>query len=558
MTKACCTAFSVALLFTPLATSATVSNTADSAQTAKETLATNAAQSDETTPKIKVSKIVIQSNPIFDESDPESFFIHRWANYLHINTTDDTIMNNLSFHIGEEVTQRDLEEAQRLLRSESYIRDAKITVAQKAPDADADTDQTILVKTWDNWSLLPTVSLSSSGGNTKYSFGIKEDNLLGLGINTRIKYQSNDDRTGYKFAFSAPLKVIKHAYVAADFYDNSDGQATSLAFYKPFYALDTQNMYGAAWSKDQRVDTIRQNGTDVNEFEHNLNYIDVGYGWLLSKEADELTRFTFGFTQDKHEFENIETYPQSDLPFDRDFVYPWAGFEYLQDDFTVLNNIHLIGNNEDFNLGWHHTIKLGIETNDIADGSNLGYHLNMFSSRGWQSDAHLFLLSLTGEADIATSQADFYKVSLASEYFYNITDKWTAFAKASIATSNNNYLDRTFALGDETGIRGYPNDYQHGDNQWVFTAELRNYPNINLYQLADLGWAIFSDVGQAFGGPDEFNENNNPIGSIGIGARIYSSKSSYGNIAHIDIAKPFTTGQDVNNWEFRFQIKDHF
>ena len=101
-------------------------------------------------------------------------------------------------------------------------------------------------------------------------------------------------------------------------------------------------------------------------------------------------------------------------------------------------------------------------------------------------------------------------------------------------------------------------EVQHGYNQLVFTAELRNYPNINLYQLADLGWALFSVVGQAFGGTDEFNETNNPIGSIGIGALIYSSKSSYGNIAHIDIAKPFTSGQDVNNWEFRFQIKDHF
>ena len=79
-----------------------------------------------------------------------------------------------------------------------------------------------------------------------------------------------------------------------------------------------------------------------------------------------------------------------------------------------------------------------------------------------------------------------------------------------------------------------------------------------MYKRQDLGWALFSDVGQAFGGTDEFNETNNPIGSIGIGARIYSSKSSYGNIAHIDIAKPFTSGQDVNNWEFRFQIKDHF
>lgn len=557
MPKTCLVLLSIACATLPFSAFTADINTNNTALTPPPET-TSQAEKDPQNSTVKVSKIVVQSNPIFDESDPESFFIHRWANYLHINTTDSTIIDNLSFEVGDDISQKDMEEAQRLLRSESYIRDAKVTVTQKAPDADDTTDQTVLVETWDNWSLLPTVSLSKDGGGTKYSFGIKEDNLLGLGINTRVKYQASDDRTGYKFAFSAPVKAIKHAIVAADFYDNSDGQATALAFYKPFYALDTKHMYGTSWAQDERTDIIRQNGVDVNEFKHNVEFANLTYGWLLTRDQDELSRVTLGLTQDSNKFENLEMYPLSELPVDRDFIYPWVGYEYLQDDFTVLNNIHLIGNNEDFNLGWHHSAKLGFETNDVADNANLGYHLNLLSSRGWQSDTHLFLVKLQGEADLATSQADFYNVSLASEYFYNITDKWTAFAKASIATSNNNYLDRTFALGDETGIRGYPNDYQHGDNQWVFTAELRNYPNINLYQLADLGWALFTDVGQAFGGTDEFNEVNDPIGSIGIGARIYSSKSSYGNIAHIDIAKPFTNGQDVNSWEFRFQIKDHF
>jgi outer membrane protein assembly factor BamA len=557
MPKTCLVLLSIACSTLPFAAyTADINSNNTSLTPAPET--SFSAEKDKQKSTVKVNKIVVQSNPIFDESDPESFFIHHWANYLHINTTDSTIIDNLSFEVGDDISQKDIEEAQRLLRSESYIRDAKITVTQKAPDADDTTDQTMLVETWDNWSLLPTVSLSKNGGGTKYSFGIKEDNLLGLGINTRVKYQASDDRTGYKFAFSAPVTAIKHAIVAADFYDNSDGQATALAFYKPFYALDTKHMYGTSWVQDERTDIIRQNGVDVNEFKHNVEFANLTYGWLLTRDQDELSRVTFGLTQDSNKFENIEMYPLSELPVDRDFIYPWVGYEYLQDEFTVLNNIHLIGNNEDFNLGWHHSVKLGFETNDVADNADLGYHLNILSSRGWQSDNHLFLIKLQGEADLATSQDDFYNVSLASEYFYNITDKWTAFAKASIATSKNNYLDRTFALGDETGIRGYPNDYQHGDNQWVLTAELRNYPNINLYQLADLGWALFTDVGQAFGGTDAFNEVNDPIGSIGIGARIYSSKSSYGNIAHIDIAKPFTNGQDLNSWEFRFQIKDHF
>ncbi|QIR16269.1 hypothetical protein HBH39_16115 [Shewanella aestuarii] len=502
--------------------------------------------------------MVVSSNPIFDESKPDSFFIHRWANYLHTNTTEHTILNNLPFAEGELVSDRELAEAQRLLRREPYIRDAQITRTEKDPHATEDEGDTVLVETWDNWSLLPTVSYSKSGGNTKYSFGVKEDNLMGLGIKTDVKYKVDKDRTGYKFAFDMPLTFIKHSNISANFYDNSDGQATQLSFNKPFYSLDTQHSYGAYWTDELRNDTISQNGEDIAFFAHQINYTSVSYGYLLDKTVNDLSRITFGLVQDKHEFENLNDYPDMTLPYNRDFIYPWIGYEYLQDDYKVFNNVYLIHTNEDINLGWHHKVSIGFETNDIADGASLGYHINLSSQRGWQTDNQLLILNLAGQADIQTSKKDFYNIGLTAEYFYLISPKWTAYSKARISTSANNYLDRPFALGDETGIRGYPNDYQYGDNQWLFTAELRNYPNINLYQLAELGWAIFSDVGQAFGGPDELNEVSGIIGSIGIGARIYSSKSSYGNIAHIDIAKPFTSGAEVNSWEWRFQIKSHF
>ena len=506
-----------------------------------------------------VDKIVVISNPIFDESAKDAFFIHRWANYLHINTQESVVIDKLSFEQGEQVSDKDLQEAQRLLRAEPYLRDAKIYRAEKDPQADnPDSAESIVVETWDNWSLLPTVSFGHSGGNSNFSFGIKEDNLLGLGIRTRLKYQSDVDRTGYKFAFDAPFKWIKHARIFTDFYNNSDGQAKHIYFEKPFYALNTDTMYSAEYLDETRNDIIRQNGVDVNEFQHVIDYVNVRYGWLLNKTDEELSRVILGFTQDKNKFANVDTYPTAELPQDRDYMYPWIAYEYLQDDFAVLNNVHLINNNEDFNLGWHHYVQLGIETKDINDSSPVGYHLNWKTSRGFKADNELLLMALFGDATLATTQKDFYRVSAQAEYFYQINPKWTAYSKARLSNSQNNPIDMTFALGDETGVRGYPNDYQHGDNQWLLSAEIRNYPNINLYQLAELGWAVFTDVGQAFDGQDDNNETKGVIGSIGIGARIFSSKSSYGNVAHVDITFPFTSGQDVNSWEWRFQVKSHF
>ncbi|GIU21669.1 ShlB/FhaC/HecB family hemolysin secretion/activation protein [Shewanella sp. MBTL60-007] len=509
--------------------------------------------------KKPTKNIVIKSNDIFDLSDPETFFIHRWANYLHINTRDLVIRDKLSFYEGDDVSQKDLEEAQRILRSQPYIRDARVTFSQPATDADlADEGENILVETWDNWSLLPTFSASHSGGESKFSIGLKEDNLLGYGIRTRIKYQSNAERTGYLFAVETPVNVIKHATLSASFYDNSDGQAKHVYFEKPFYSLGGSHSYSAEYLDDLRVDTLKQNGMDINEFEHSENYNSARFGWLVGRDSEQVSRIITGITQDRHQFANIDSYPTTELPQDRDFLYPWVAYQYLQDDFKVLNNVHLISNNEDFNLGWQHYFKLGIETRDLNNSSPVGYHLGWQSSRGYQGNEQLVLLEMDAKGIFATSQKDFYQVNLAAEYFYHITPKWTAYSKLRLSTSHNNYLDEPFALGDETGVRGYPNDYQYGDHQWTFTAELRNYPNINLYQLAELGWAVFTDVGHAFGGPDENNAVSSAIGSFGIGARIYSSKSSYGNVAHIDLSVPYTSGPEVNSWEWRFQVKNHF
>ncbi|MGL4711173.1 MAG: hypothetical protein ACRCWP_01030, partial [Shewanella sp.] len=70
-----------------------------------------------TTQKQKISKIVVANNPIFNESESDAFFIHRWANSLHINTKEYVVLDNLTFSENDTITQKDLDESQRLLRA---------------------------------------------------------------------------------------------------------------------------------------------------------------------------------------------------------------------------------------------------------------------------------------------------------------------------------------------------------------------------------------------------------------------------------------------------------
>ncbi len=509
------------------------------------------------TKRFTVSKIIVVPHAIFDESANNAFFVHHWANELHTNTQPAVILDRLNFAEQDSITVSDIAEAQRVLRRLPYIRDAKVYIAKPDPQADIDTKgKTIVVEVWDNWSLLPTANFSRSNGENKYSFGIKEDNLIGLGIGTRLNYQKDRDRTGYLFGISAPIKWVKHADVSADYYDNSDGKAFSFNFDKPFYTLDGTRSYSVNYNEEQRIDTIRQNGTEVDQFEHDIKQINISYGWLLNKSNDQLSRLSVGVTQDQHDFQPIRL--DDETPSNRDFIYPWVNYQFIEDDFRVLENVRLIHKNEDINLGWQHSITFGIETQDTQNSNQLGYHLNWNTSKGYQLNQHLILLNLNGFGHFNTSQKDYFKTSLVGEYFYHFTPKWISYGKARFTTSKDLPLDQLNTLGDETGVRGYPDDYQHGDNSWLATAEIRYIPNINLYQLADLGWAVFTDVGKASGGRAVINEERNVIGSIGVGARLYSSKASYGNVAHIDLTYPFTSGTGVGGLEWRFEVRSQF
>lgn len=507
-------------------------------------------------PSYKVGKIIVLSNPIFDESANNAIFLHHWANALHINTHEYVILDRLSFTEGDIVTRKTLDEAQRILRAEPYLRDAKITIAEPDPTANQPGTTNILVQTWDQWSLLPTVDFGRSGGKNKFAIGIKDDNILGSGVQSELEYQTDEDRSGYKLKVEAPITWVEHGNVAGAFTNNDDGTEAYLAFTKPFYTLADDYSYGFSYNRNDRINTFRQNGVDVSQYREKLNYNNIFWGVKLAEQGNTRQRLRFGITQDFHNFEIDGYLTRIPLPQDREYLYPWASWEFLQDEFIVMQNVHLINFNEDINLGWHHTGRIGIETHD-NDG--LGYHFWWNTDRGFSSEHQLLLLNAQAKLTQGTQQPDYLSASARAEYFYRFNPKWVAYTRLRTIFSHNRYFDLPLGLGDENGVRGYPNQFQLGDNQWILTAELRNYPNINLYQLAELGWVAFVDVGRASGGQlAKYNEVDGAIGAVGIGARIYSSRSSYGNVVHIDFSMPFSNSEHVDGWEWRFEVKRHF
>ncbi len=500
-------------------------------------------------------RVFFNPKTIFDENEEEITFIHRWANAIHIDTKVITLENESAFFLNKcNKNFNDFAELERHLRSQKYIRSAQVSADEMV--------ENITVTTWDNWSLMPTLSFGRKGGVNTYSFGIKERNLLGLGINTEIESFTNNQRSGYKVVTTIPLFQKQNANIKVRFYNNDDGKKQTVFLQKHFTGFYTDFAYNVGFNEEYRHDTIYHNYDDFVIFEHDISYKEASYGWLNYNNKNSLLRYQLGITQNKNIFSELPTLNNNEvqryLPLNRDFLYPWFEIEYIEKDFRKLTNVHLISQIEDFNHGWQINSRLGLSINDNENSAFA--LLKTHIKKGFSfSEKTLLLVNLSFVSDLYKHRNNRVLVSLQSEFFYSINKNWGLYLQNSNIFSHNQYLDKPIAIGSESGLRGFPLQYQQGENSVKVTGEIRYYPQVNLFKIFDLAGAVFFDSGKAFGDSLIDNVETSWLYSAGIGARLYSPHSGVNHhVLHIDLAFPLSNNSNINNVEIRIQAKQSF
>jgi hypothetical protein len=505
-------------------------------------------------------KIIFKPQTIFDESEDGITFLHRWANAIHIDTKIITIENEATFFLNKcSKNFADMAELERHLRKKKYLRDAKVSSDEYV--------ENITITTWDNWSLMPTISYGRKGGINTYSFGIKERNLLGLGIDTEIESYRNTQRSGYKVVATIPLFQKQNTEVKLGFADNDDGQQHSLFVKKMFAGFHTKMAYRLGFNEESRTDTMFQNGKDQSIYGHDISYKEANYAWLDFNSENRLLRYRIGITQDKDTFSSISDEENNELtspplttihPENRDLLYPWFSFEYIEKDFRKLTNIHLITQIEDFNHGWQLNSRLGIANGNKEDSAWALWNMRVKKGFNIHNNA-LLLFDFELDNDIYQQRNSRLLVKLSAEYFYQINKNWGFYLSNANVASKNQYLDQPVTMGGNTGLRGFPLQYQHGKNSVKASSEIRYYPEVNLFKLFDLAGVAFIDAGRTYGQSTVKNIEEGWLGSAGVGIRLHSPHSG-GNhpIIHIDFAFPQSDNPEIDNFEIRVQAKKSF
>lgn len=521
------------------------------------------AQSDATLPTVDeletagaiIGNIVFDKENVFDPGRPgENKSLYRLANRLHIITRDSVIRNQLLFETGDVFSRRLLQESERLLRQNSYFYDARIEPVRYA-------DGVVDIRVWtrDLWTLMPGLSISRSGGENRTRVTLSEKNLLGRGIALRLNYIDDVDRESTSIQYYDRHLGNSWVSLFAEYTDSSDGDTLDLRLIRPFYALDSRWSAGAIVFDDTREVAFYDIGNEAAEYAVDRDFHSVYLGWSAGLRDGWVRRWTGGLVYDDNQFSPAPdgTLPTL-LPADRKLVYPFVGFELLEDRYESTSNRDQMERTEDFFMGTRLWASVGYATEDFgSDRESLIYRFE--ASRGFGSiEKKALLLSSTVSGRIDEGSSANQSLSLTARYYNKITDKRLFFMTLDAQASNNLDLDNLVDLGGDTGLRGYPLRYQTGDSRLLLTIEQRYFTDWYPFRLFRVGGAVFADVGRVWGDSPVGGQQFDWLTDLGIGLRLAPTRASGRDVIHIDIAFPLDGDPTIDGVQFLIESKRSF
>jgi outer membrane protein assembly factor BamA len=416
------------------------------------------------------------------------------------------------------------------------------------------------VRAIDVWTLTPDVSLGRKGGENRFGIGLLEQNLLGRGVRVGIKYKSTVDRDTLRFEYSDNDFLRDRYRLAATYSNNSDGTIKGFQFAKPFYALDRRRAGNLGYGDGMRIDRLYDRGEIVTEFNNEFDSHQAMLGWSNGLRNGWVRRLTAGVNYERNQFSETDdlTLPVSILPEDREFLYPFVGLEFIEDDFRTTVNFDQIHRTEDRFLGTSLNLQLGYSSKSAGSTEDAWHYVAGYSNGLISTTKTSLTFSSRLKGRWSDGDAQDAALSAIARFHRRLSVNQLFYAAVSGTAAKNLDIDNPLYLGGETGLRGYPLRYQNGESKALITLEHRLYSNWYPFRLVHIGAAIFFDAGRVWGDSPVDAENLGLLRDIGFGLRLGNSRSGNGKIIHIDIAFPLDGEDDIDSVQILIDAKASF
>ncbi len=485
------------------------------------------------------------------------------ANRYHHRTREKVVLSVLPMATGDEVDQRLLAEAERILRAKVYLYDARVIPRRVCGDV-----LDIYVVTRDVWTLMPRLSLARTGGENDVGFGVNEANLLGGGQYVALGWDKDADRHGVSVAYGDPN--LGHSRWALDVaaVKNNDGDRTTFRLRQPFYALDARRAWSLATDDFRRSEGLYFLGDEVWEYQADSRSLRAFTGFSGGLHGRWVDRVLFGYAYQDDRFDLpaafSAAFPDLQLPA-RKYAYPFVAFQRIEDDFETRVNLDRVQRTEDVALGRQLYAELGYSPGATGRGDHLVARLT-YADASWLAARHLLAIYawLDGYYDLDDHSSENLELGGRLSYRYQHARAWSLLVEGSASVIRHPTLDRQLLLGGDVGLRGYPNRYQVGDRRFLVTVEERYYSNLYPFEMFRLGAAMFVDAGRAWyqgmapawvPGPRD-GDQFDTLADAGVGLRLESTRTRGDRILHLDLAFPLRGGPNVRGVEVTLTARE--
>ncbi len=505
---------------------------------------------------VRIGNVTIRILKIFDPEKPgERKALFRLADKWHIDTRESTVEAQLLFQPGDPYSRRVLDETERNLRTLRFILEPEIRVV-----AYHDGLVDLEVVAHDVWTTSPGISFHRAGGKNSFGFRLEELNLLGYGKHLSVGYRDNVDRSSYELKWIDPNVAGSRWRSLIALTDSSDGNGQELELEKPFYSLDSRWSAGISFDHIDSIESVYRLGEAVTEYRRDAQTADLRYGWSAGLRDGWARRWIAGLRQEEAKFsESPDATIPVTLPSDRDLYYPYLRLEGIEDDFETALNLDQIARTEDQHFGTRYSLELGWAATAYGSDRDAAL-LRAEASRGFHGgDGHSLFLAGGLTSRIEDGAVWDALISGALRYYWRTSPRSTFFASLSGDVGQDLDADHELYLGGDNGLRGYPLRYQTGSSRALLTIEQRYYSKYSLWKLAQIGGAVFFDIGRTWGESAFLPTNNLGIlKDIGFGLRLGNTRSGLANVLHLDIAFPLDGDSSISNVQFLVETKRSF
>ena len=333
--------------------------------------------------------------------------------------------------------------------------------------------------------------------------------------------------------------------------ESSDGYAHGGAVWLPFYALTTRWAGGVTVDESHWLSSRYRLGERYDQYDSRVRVADAYVGWSPGLEGRRTLRYTLGVRVDESRFApDPDGLTLGPLPADRVLRYPYLRFDLITDAFRKASNHDLIARTEDQQFGLNASLVAGWSGRGLGSDRD-ALLLDSTAGYGWSlGEDHDLFVSLAAHSRFEGGNAVDTRWRAETSWYWSTSPHTLLLLHAAHDAGRHLDLDHYFELGGDNGLRGYPLRYQVGTRRSMLKLEERLYTEWSLLRLFDIGGAAFFDIGRVDG--------PNPIGAprlgwlkdVGVGLRLGNSRSSLGNVIHIDLAAPLGAASDISRLQF--------